>query len=163
MKNNSLSNFSFSLFFGITILFTSISFAQDQREIKIRERVRQYEDAFNRKDAKAVASIYDDDATHTYADGITDSGKEAIEKGLAVSFAGPMKDVKIKLTPERFRFLKDDIVIENACFVLTGLKLPDGTEMPPMDGLCLVIYQFKDDNWYVAAAQCMLPPPPPQN
>ena len=37
-----------------------------------------------------------------------------------------------------------------------------GAVLPPIDGFCLVVYQKDGDTWYVAAAQCMMPPPMPQ-
>ena len=44
---------------------------------------------------------------------------------------------------------------------MTGLKGPDGAELPPIDGLCLGIYQKQGQAWFAAAVQCLVPPPTP--
>ena len=57
----------------------------------IRERVKQYESAYNSGDGDAVAAIYAVNGTHTYALGFTHRGRLEIGKGLKEQFAGPMR------------------------------------------------------------------------
>jgi uncharacterized protein (TIGR02246 family) len=139
--------------------FAPICFPQDQNEIELRQRVQEYENAYNKGDAKALAAIYTMDASHTYAIGITHRGRVEIEKGLEEFFTGMMKGTQMKLTPEVIRFPKDDIAIENASFIMTGLKVPDGSEVPSIKGLCLAMYQKIENEWFVVAVQCMVLPP----
>ena len=92
------------LLFCSIVFYPAICFSQIQNETEIRARVQEYENAFNRGDAKAVAAIYDINGSHTYANGIINRGRLEVEKGLNESFAGPMKGTQIKLTPEVIRF-----------------------------------------------------------
>ena len=160
MRTNLLSRISLVSMLMFVFSFTPICLPQYQNEVEIRQRVQEYENAYNRGDAKALASIYAIDASHTYAIGVTHRGRLEIEKGLEEFFAGMMKGTQTKLTPEVIRFPKDDIAIENASFIMTGLKMPDGTEMPPIKGLCLAMYQKIENEWFAVAVQCMVPPPP---
>ena len=126
----------------------------------IRDRVKQYEAAYNAADADAVAAIYAVDGTHTYALGMTHRGRIEIAKGLREQFAGPMKGTRISITPLHIRPLSSDVAVEEASFSVSGLSDPSGTELPPVDGLCLGIYQKTGEQWYAVAVQCMVPPRP---
>ena len=134
---------------------------QEPVETAIRERVKQYEAAYNAGDADAVAAIYATDGTHTYALGFTHHGRLEIAQGLKEQFAGPMKGTRIALSPLRIRALSPTIAVEEASFALTGLKDPTGTELPRITGLCQGVYQKEGDQWFAAAVQCLVPPPAP--
>ena len=89
---------------GCTTSLSTLSFSQQPNESEIRKRVQEYENAYNRGDAKAIAAIYAENGSHTYINGMIDRGRLEIEKGLAESFAGPMKGTQIKITPDVIRF-----------------------------------------------------------
>ena len=131
-------------------------------EDAIRNRVKEYEAAYNAGDADALAAIYAVDGTHTYALGFTHRGRAEIGKGLKEQFAGPFKGTRMTITPLHIRPLSPSIGVEEAAFTLSGLRDASGQELPPFGGFCLVVYQKDGDTWYVAAAQCMVPPPMPQ-
>lgn len=120
-------------------------------EEEIRDRVKQYEAAYNAGDPDAVAAIYAVDGTHTYALGMTHRGRIEIAKGLREQFAGPMKGTRISITPLHIRPLSSDVAVEEASFSVSGLRDPSGTELPPVDGLCLGIYQKTGEQWYAVA------------
>ena len=159
MRKNMVSSFLVLLVIGFTVCFPTICYTQELNEAEIRARVQEYENAFNRGDAKAVAAIYDVNGSHTYANGIINRGRLEVEKGLYESFAGPMKGTQIKLTPEVIRFPASDVAVEEASFILTGLKMPDGKDVGPIKGLCLAVYQKQNNEWFAFAVQCMVPPP----
>jgi uncharacterized protein (TIGR02246 family) len=144
----------------MALLTPSLVFGEESVEAAIRARVKQYETAYNAGDVEALARIYAADATHTYALGVTHRGRPEIASGLKDMFAGPFKNTRMEVTPLHIRPLSADVAIEEASFVLTGLKNADGTESPPVNGFCLAIYQKQGEEWFVAAIQCMVPPPP---
>jgi uncharacterized protein (TIGR02246 family) len=135
--------------------------AQEPAETAIRARVKAYVAAYNRGDAKSVAANYAENGTHTYALGFTHRGRLEIEKGLGDLLAGPWKGTQIQITPERIRLLGDAVAVEEATFVLSGLKTPAGVPVGDVKGLCLGVYQKQGTRWLSAAVQCMVPPPPP--
>ena len=135
--------------------------SHDAADAGIRARVKEYAAAYNRGDAAAVAGIYAEDGTHTYALGFTHRGRAEIEAGLRGMFAGALKGTQMQITPEHIRVISDGVAIEEASFVLTGLRTPAGVEMDPVRGLCLGVYQKHGDQWFAAAVQCFVPPPAP--
>jgi uncharacterized protein (TIGR02246 family) len=146
---------------GCTTSLSTLCFPQQPNETEIRKRVQEYENAYNRGDAKATAAIYAENGSHTYVNGMIDRGRLEIEEGLAESFAGPMKGTQIKITPDVIRFPADNVAIEEASFALTGLKMPNGAAVPTMKGFCLSVYQNQDNEWFIVAIQCMVPLTPP--
>ena len=130
-------------------------------EVAIRARVRQYEAAYNAGDADAVAAIYAVDGTHTYALGFTHRGRHEIANGLRELLAGPLKGTRITLNPLHIRAVSEQVAVEEAAFSLAGLKEPGGTDLAPVTGLCLGVYQKQGDLWFAVAVQCMVPPPGP--
>jgi uncharacterized protein (TIGR02246 family) len=160
MRENFSSRIIVILIIWFIVGIPSIVFSQETKEDEVRKRIQEFEDAYNKGDAKAVASIYDINATHTYANGITHRGRLEIQNGLEEMLAGPMKGTQMKLTPEVIRFPADNVAVEEASFIMTGLKMPDGKEVPPIKGFCLAVYHKLKNEWFAFSVQCMVPPPP---
>ncbi len=138
------------------------AFAQNPDKDGIFKRVQEYEIAYNKGDAGGAASIYAVDGYHTNASGVTHYGRTEIEQDLKESFEGQMKGTQIKITSEDIRFVSPGIAYENESFLLSGIKMPDGTSIPTVKGYCLGIYEKKDGLWYILAMQCMVPMTPPK-
>jgi len=147
---------------GLALTLAAPAFSQESPEDAIRKRVKQYEAAYNAGDVEAMAAIYAIDATHTYAIGLTHRGRLEIAEGLKAQLAGPQKGAHMTVTPLHIRSLSPDVAVEEASFVISGLKDAGGAEVPPVNGLCLVVYQKQGEQWFIAAAQCMVPPPMPE-
>lgn len=160
MKNNFVRHTFVMLMIGFIVGIQSMLLSQETKEDEVRKRIQEFEDAYNRGDAEAVASIYDVNATHAYANGIIHRGRLEIQKGLEEMLAGPMKGTQMKLTPEVIRFPADNVAVEEASFIMTGLKMQDGTEVPPIKGFCLAVYHKLENEWFAFSVQCMVPPPP---
>jgi uncharacterized protein (TIGR02246 family) len=126
----------------------------DPADEGVRARVKEFVAAYNRGDATGA-----EDGTHTHALGFTHRGRAEIEAGLRGLFAGPFKGTHIQITPERIRLISDGVAIEEATFVLTGLRTPAGVAMDAIQGLCLGVYQMLGSQWFAAAVQCFAPPP----
>jgi len=147
---------------GLALVFSSLACSQESADTAIRNRVKQYEAAYNAGDADAVATIYAVDGTHTYVFGVTHRGRVEIANGLKAQFAGPIKGTRMTITPLHIRLLSSDIAVEEASFSVSGLKDASGTALPPANGFCLAVYQKDGGQWFVAAVQCMVPPPASQ-
>jgi uncharacterized protein (TIGR02246 family) len=151
-----------SFFLGQLLVVTGPASAQESSEEAIRNRIKQYEAVCNSGNTDSMAAIYAVNGTHTFANGVTLRGRPEIAKGLEEQYAGMLKGTRMAITPLHIRPLSTEIAVEEASFVLSGLKSAGGGELPPVSGLCLVVYQKEGDQWYIAAAQCMVPPPQSQ-
>jgi uncharacterized protein (TIGR02246 family) len=147
-------------YFGLMLAASCPAFCQESPDEAIRRRVKEYEAAYNAGHADSVAAIYAVNGTHTFANGLTLHGRLEIANGLKEQFAGPFNGTRMAITPLQIRALSNEIAVEEASFTFSGLKDATGTELPAINGLCLVVYQKDGDQWYIAAAQCMIPPPP---
>lgn len=149
------------LLIGLFAVVPGFGEAEQAEEAAIRARVQEYVAAFNRGDAKAAASVYAADGSHTYVLGFTHRGRAAIEKGLAELLAGPWKGTRLTITTDAIRFLTPTIAIEEESFEVSGLKTGTGAEAPPVKGSCLDLVQKQRGLWFAAAVQCMVPLPTP--
>lgn len=130
--------------------------AQDPREEAIRQKVKEYESAWNRADANAAAAVYAEDGIHFYINGEKHQGRNQIEEGLQAFFSGPLKGSQIQLITDNIHFPADDIAVEEESFLLTG---SDGMKL---SGKCLAVYRLHQQQWLAYAIQCMLPMAEPQ-
>lgn len=148
----------------VALLGAQVAFGQESVEDQIRQRVAQYEAAYNAGDADAVAAIYAANGSHTYAFGVTHHGRPEIAAGPKGLFAGPLKGTRITLKPTRIRRVAGSVAVEEASFSLAGLRAPDGTGLPVVAGLFLAVYGKDGLQWFAEAVQCLVPPPvaPPQ-
>jgi len=147
---------------ALALALSALACSQASVDTAIRNRVKQYEAAYNAGDADAMAAIYAADATHTYVTGLTHRGRVEIANGLKEQFTGPMRGTQMAITPLHIRPLASGVAVEEASFSVSGLKDPSGTALPPVNGFCLAVYRKDGDQWFVAAVQCMVPPPPPE-
>jgi uncharacterized protein (TIGR02246 family) len=145
----------------VALLAPCLAVGEESVETEIRERVKEYEAAYNAGDAEALGAIYAINATHTYALGFTHRGRDEIARGLREQFAGPFRGTHMVITPLHIRALCPEVAVEEASFVLSGLKDASGAELPPVRGFCLGVYRKEGEQWYAAAVQCMVPPPAP--
>ncbi len=148
-----------TVFLCAWVACSSFVFGEEAVEAAIRQRVGEYQSAYNRGDAKAVAAIYTEDGSHTYALGFTHRGRVEIAAGLEQMFAGAMKGTQIVLTPTKIRAVTTEVAVEEATFEMTGFKTPEGAEVGPLKGLCLAVYKKQGAEWFAVAVQCMMPPP----
>jgi uncharacterized protein (TIGR02246 family) len=160
MKKTRMAVVSGIIFIALAICIPEYCYPQKPDKSEIISRVKELENAHNRADARAYAAVYAENGVHTYANGVTHRGRKAIEEGITEMFAGPMKGTQMKINPENIQFITDDVAVEEASFVLSGLRMPDGTAMPAIQGICLAVYQKQEKEWYAVAVQCMVPPVP---
>lgn len=128
-------------------------------EAAIRRSLERYTAAWNRGDAKALASLYDVKGAITSASGHTIQGRDALEKSFAEGFGGATKGSRMTAIVGTIRFLKPDVAVVEGVWELSGIRGPDGREAPPVKGLSLAVYVNKGREWLLAAGQTMLPAP----
>ena len=92
----------------------------------ITELDRDYEAAYNRTDANAVAAFYTNDAEYVDEEGTVVSGRDAIEKLLVEEF-NTNPGAKLQLNVESVRVLSPDVLVEKGIATITEHVSRQGT------------------------------------
>jgi uncharacterized protein (TIGR02246 family) len=124
-------------------------------EERINNVLIDFTNAWNKHDAKAFSNVFSEDADFTNVAGKSASGRSEIEKHHAPSFATKWKDSNQKITKSKIRFIKPDVAAVDAWWELSGIKGPEGQDMPPRKGLLNFIMTKDDNNWYITVMHNM--------
>ena len=114
-------------------------------EAAIREILDARNAAYNNHDAKALAATYAPDADLVTGTGRIVSGRAAIERNYAESFAGVDKNAVVKTESSKIRYLTADTAILDLDGVTTGRS--DGT----IKTHATWVYVKRNGEWTVVA------------
>lgn len=121
----------------------------------VEQIAKDYEAAFNKGDAKALAAMFAEDVEYTDEDGVTVIGREAIEGVLRKGFA-QNKGAKMAIQIDSVRGLGPDVAVERGTTVTTST---DGTETP---SAYTAVHVRKDGKWHIAQlVESPVPTPSP--
>jgi uncharacterized protein (TIGR02246 family) len=109
----------------------------------ITQLVKDYEAAYNRGDANAVAALYTEDAEYIGESGNVVSGRDIIEKLLAGKLASN-PGAKLEIDMKSVRLLSPDVVVEKG---IATIAAPAG---PPGTSTYLVVYLKSAGNWKIS-------------
>lgn len=109
---------------GLLLLFataiTSPLLAQDAKNEDMVSLAKKYEQAYNKKDDKALKAMYTKDATRTDTEGTVLSGSEAIRAALAAAFAETDATAKLIITQGKTETAADGTVTSTGTYIATG-------------------------------------------
>lgn len=125
-------------------------------EAAIREVVRQYVDARERIDPKAVEQLFTSDADQLVSSGEWRKGREAVVRGTMASSSST--GGKRTITVESVRFIASDVAIADGRYELTGLAGGATRSM----WTTLVLKRIGKE-WRITAIRNMLPAAPAAN
>lgn len=121
----------------------------------VEQLAKQYEAAFNKGDAKALAAMFAEDVEYTDEDGVTVSGRDAMEAILRKSFVRN-KGAKLAIQIESVRGLGPDVAVERGT---TGTTSPDGTLIT---SAYTAVHVRKDGQWRIGQlVESPVPAPKP--
>jgi uncharacterized protein (TIGR02246 family) len=127
----------------LSCLFVAATRAEEKMsadEQAIRASINSYVTAYNRGDAKAVASHWGETAEWLSPAGKKIQGRAAIEQALSAMFA-ELKGLRIETTNPTIRFVTADVAIEEGVVMVTR----PGEE--PSGATYLAIHSRKDGQW----------------
>jgi uncharacterized protein (TIGR02246 family) len=110
-------------------------------EKTIRETAEEFAKAFNKGDAKAIGAMWAPDAEYTDENGVSFSGRDAIEKEYEAMLAAN-KGAKIDVTVESVRLFGPDVAIEKGIAKVTspGAAAPSASRYT-------VVHARRDGKW----------------
>lgn len=122
-------------------------------ESAIGNLVKNYLDAREHNDPKAVRALFTPDADQLVSSGEWRKGREAVVKGTLASSrnTGGTRTITVK----NIRFVTPDVAIADGAYELSGLK--GGTTR---DMWSTFIMKHERDGWHIAAIRNMLPAAP---
>ncbi len=117
--------------------------------------------AWNQHDFRGLATVYAEDADIINPFGRVARSRSEIEAAFREDHAGLLKNSHLSVTPERTRFIADNVAIHDVAFDVTGVRDPAGREVPTIRGHNTIILKKSGDAWQVVAARPMIPAQPP--
>jgi uncharacterized protein (TIGR02246 family) len=140
------------------VLFSSLSAFPAQGQSKtaeadataIKQVFTDFYENFSRHDARAAVGDFAADADFTNMRGIHRHGRKEIEEWLASLFTGILKDSRRTDIVRSIRFLTPELASVDADTVITGTKAPNGSEIPPRNGLMIVTMTKQNGRWMIS-------------
>lgn len=107
--------------------------------------MEQYQAAWNKGDAKALAALYAENSIRIGADAVPVVGRPAIEESFVKNFAGPWKGSKLTTKTERTQKVSADVEVIQGTYELTG------GSGAPQHGRFLDTLVRENSHWRIAA------------
>ncbi|MGZ3924703.1 MAG: SgcJ/EcaC family oxidoreductase [Flavisolibacter sp.] len=128
-----------------------------QEKKEILQLVERMQESWNRRDARAFAKNFAEDAEFTTVFGTVDKGRTAIEKGHALVFSRLFKNSFLTLTGTSIRFIKPSVVSVDIRWKMTGATQPDGTPWKERKGLLTWIVVYQNQRWEIVVSHNIEP------
>ena len=138
------------LFLAILTIGHSVAANNDDEKL-IRDIETQWEEAWNRHDMKAGATLFTEDADFINVNGSHWKGRDEIEKKHAALHAGIFKESYFKMLSTNIRFFTPEIALAHVKWQIGGDKNRDGTPRKPREGVFTQVLLKKDGRWLISA------------
>ena len=129
--------------------------ASAEDEVRIKEVLANFIEAWNKHDAKAFSMVFAEDTDFTNVRRVGAHGRADVEKFHAPLFATRFKDTNQKMTKTRIRFIKPDVAAVDAWWEMTGAKGPEGQEIPLRKGLLNFVMTKEGGKWVITVMHNM--------
>jgi uncharacterized protein (TIGR02246 family) len=125
--------------------------AADEQAIK--DRVNEFQAAWNKDDTKAMAAVWAEDGSLINPVGDATRGQAEMEKIFVAEHTGRFKATTYTTSEVSMQSVTPDVAVVDVTANISGVRGPDGAAAP--DYLHHVVWVFvkKDGNWLAAAAR----------
>lgn len=131
-----------------------------EQEAVIRKQFADFTEAWNRHDAKTMASFYALDGDHVEPDLRMVRGRDQIEELFAAEHETVFRESRATLSIDSVWFVTENVALVDGAYEVIGVKGPDGKELPPGRGHLTGLLLRERDRWWVVASRSMQPRPP---
>jgi len=161
MNTHQISFMKYFLLIFLPLVISIDSGAQKNETFPVKDEnailkvLSSFTDAWNKHDAKAFASIFSEDVDFINVAGKSAQGRNEIEKHHEPGFKTKWKESFQKFTKHKIRFIRPDVASVNAWWELTGIKGPEGQDMPPRKGILSFIMTRTGEVWLITVMHNM--------
>lgn len=126
-------------------------------ESEIRRLFSDYEAAWNRHDAAALAAFYTEDGDAVFPSGRKASGREAVRTVEAANQATTNRNSHTARQIQSIRFLTPQVALVDETATIDGMTNDNGETVPSRNALMTTVLVKRDGTWRIAANRAMLP------
>jgi uncharacterized protein (TIGR02246 family) len=137
---------------GISLPNAAFCGAREQDETDIRNVERLQQEAWNRHDAKAYASLFTEDGDCVNVVGWWWKGRAEIEKKLTDAYAFVFRESVFTLKEVDVKFLSPEVAVAHVRWTMAGARTPKGIP-EPREGIQTQLLQKQAGKWLIAAFQ----------
>jgi uncharacterized protein (TIGR02246 family) len=145
-------------------IVSGTSWAQDTAadEEALDELHQSYKQAWENRDAAAIAALYTEDADTISETGEVASGRMAIQEAIQKELAEVPEGAHLELEHLSTQFVRPTVAVADGTWEVTGIPAPpEGQQGMPTKGLYTVVLVKQDGTWRVAASRGRIPMMPP--
>jgi uncharacterized protein (TIGR02246 family) len=126
--------------------------SSDAQTTAIRELQQQQQEAWNRHDATAYASLFSDDGDCVNVVGWWWKGRAEIEKKLTAAYAFVFRESVLTITDVDVKFPVPEIAVAHVRWTMVGARTPDALPKP-QQGIQTQVLQKQNGKWLIVAFQ----------
>ena len=128
-----------------------------ENEKAIRKLYAEFTATWNRHDAPALAAMWAIDGDHLEPDGTRVKGRKAVLELMKRQHDTAFRDSILKLDIQDVWFTTREVALIDGDYQLSGVRLPNGAELPARDGHLTAILLKEQNQWWIAASRLMVP------
>ena len=132
-----------------------------REEEAIHSRMEEFVNAWNTHNPRALSMIFAEDADLINPFSRVAKSRSEIERLFKEEHAGPLKDSRLSVRPENIRLLTPEVAITDHAFEITGLRDPQGKDVPTMRGHLTQTLKKYGEMWLSVATRPLVPLPMP--
>jgi uncharacterized protein (TIGR02246 family) len=126
-------------------------------EKAVRALYTQFAAAWNRHDYMTLAGMWAIDGDHMEPDGSTAKGREAVATLFKREHEGPFAHTELQLSIADVWFLSTDVALVDGGYAVSGIRTPDGVELPERRGHLTSVLLKEQGKWWITASRLMIP------
>jgi uncharacterized protein (TIGR02246 family) len=126
-------------------------------EKAVRALFAQFVQAWNRHDYMALAGMWAIDGDHMEPDGATAKGRDAVATLFKRGHEGAFKHTQLQLSIADVWFLSGDVALVDGGYAISGIRTPDGVELPERRGHLTSVLLKEQGKWWITANRLMIP------
>ena len=150
-----------SALFAFVVLPNAARADQKEEDAAIHKRHDEWVAAWNKHDAKLLASFWVKDGDLINPMGRQAKGTAALEKLFTDEHTGMMAGTTYTGTIESIRYIGKNIAVVDVAGEVTGMKGPDGAAAPVFKHHVTWIAEKKDGKWMAVSARAFVALPAP--